>query len=74
MRLMLLIIYLEKHVSVMSLALMVAFVGISLRFYYDFEHIPNLVPIESVKNKYFDYIIIGAGELNPSVNLRNPQK
>lgn len=55
----------------MTLALVVALAGIALRFALDFEHIPNLVPIESVKNKYFDYIIIGAGT---SVNLHNPQK
>lgn len=54
----------------MTLALVVALAGIALRFALDFEHIPNLVPIESVKNKYFDYIIIGAGM---SVNLHNPQ-
>lgn len=45
----------------MSFALVVAFVGIGLRLAFDFEHIPNLVPIESVRNQHFDFIIIGAG-------------
>lgn len=45
----------------MTLALAVAVIAISFRLLLDFEYIPNLVPIESVKNKYFDYIIIGAG-------------
>lgn len=36
-------------------------IAISFQLLLDFEYIPNLVPIESVKNKYFDYIIIGAG-------------
>lgn len=40
---------------------MMAFIAISLRFLFDFEHIPNLLPVESVNDKYFDYIIIGAG-------------
>lgn len=35
--------------------------GIGLKLLFDFEYIPNLVPIESVANKHFDYIIIGAG-------------
>lgn len=45
----------------MSLALVVVVIAVSFRFLLDFEYIPNLVPIESVKNKYFDYIIIGGG-------------
>lgn len=45
----------------MLLVLMVAVIGISLRLLFDYEYIPNLVPVESVKDKYFDYIIIGAG-------------
>lgn len=51
----------QKHVSVMSLTLVVAFIGIGFRLMYEYEYIPNLVSIESVKNKYFDYIIIGSG-------------
>lgn len=53
--------YGETNVLVMSLALMAAVIAISLRLLFDFEHIPNLLPIESVNEKYFDYIIIGAG-------------
>ncbi|CAO1416166.1 unnamed protein product [Diamesa tonsa] len=45
----------------MTVGLFVALIAIVIKFVLDFEYIPNLVPIESVKNKYFDYIIIGAG-------------
>lgn len=37
------------------------FLGISIKVALNYEYIPNLVPIESVKNKHFDYIVIGAG-------------
>jgi len=50
-----------NKISVLVLALLAAAVGIGLRLAFDFEHIPNLVPVESVRNKYFDYIIIGGG-------------
>lgn len=45
----------------MILALAAAFVAVGVRFIFDYEYIPNLIPVESVKSKYFDYIIIGAG-------------
>jgi FlaA1/EpsC-like NDP-sugar epimerase len=51
----------QNIVPVMSFAIMIAVIAIGLRLVFDFERIPNLVPIESVRNKYFDYIIIGAG-------------
>lgn len=40
---------------------MAIFVGISLKLALDFEYIPNLISVENVKNKYFDYIVIGGG-------------
>lgn len=48
-------------ITVITVGLFVALIAIVIKFVLDFEYIPNLVPIESVKNKYFDYIIIGAG-------------
>jgi choline dehydrogenase len=45
----------------MLLAAMTALIGIGLRFLFNYEHIPNLVSIDSVKHNYFDYIIIGSG-------------
>ena len=45
----------------MSSTLVVAFIGVGFKLMYDYEYIPNLVSVESVKNKYFDYIIIGSG-------------
>ena len=45
----------------MTFGFFVALTAFMIKFFLDFEYIPNLVPIESVKNIYFDYIIIGAG-------------
>lgn len=45
----------------MLLALMTAIVAISYRLIFDYEYIPNLVGIDGVKDKHYDYIIIGAG-------------
>lgn len=38
-----------------------AVIGIALKLVIDFEYIPNLVPVESVKNREYDFIIVGAG-------------
>lgn len=62
------------HVSVMTLALVVALAGIGLRLVFDFEHIPNLVHVESVKGKCFDYIIIGAGRFCLPFSTRRVEK
>lgn len=51
----------------MSFAFAVAIAGIGLKWILDFEYIPNLVSVESVKSKHFDYIIIGAGN-NSNLN------
>jgi choline dehydrogenase len=45
----------------MSFGLLVAVIGIGLKLIIDFEYIPNLVPVESVENREFDFIIIGGG-------------
>jgi hypothetical protein len=45
----------------MSFAVMTLFISISVKLTLDFEYIPNIVSMESVKNKYFDYIIVGGG-------------
>lgn len=46
---------------VTTLALLTAFAAIGLRLLFNYEHIPNLVSIESVRDMHFDYIIIGSG-------------
>lgn len=51
----------HPHVSVTSLGLVVAVIGIVLKLVIDFEYIPNLVPVESVKNREYDFIIVGGG-------------
>lgn len=45
----------------MSFGLLVAVIGIGLKIIIDFEYIPNLLPVESVENREFDFIIIGSG-------------
>lgn len=45
----------------MSVALTAVIIAFGLRLAFNFEHIPNLAPIESVAGRHFDYIIIGAG-------------
>jgi choline dehydrogenase len=47
--------------AVMTVALTAVIIAIGLRLAFNFERIANLVPIESVQSKHFDYIIIGAG-------------
>lgn len=47
--------------------------GISLKLAMDFEHIPNIVSSGAVREKYFDYIVIGsgtAGQLKISTSLK----
>ena len=44
-----------------TLALLTVFASIGLRLLFNYEHIPNLVSIESVRDMHFDYIIIGSG-------------
>lgn len=46
---------------VTTLALLTAFASIGIRLLFNYEHIPNLVSIESVRDMHFDYIIIGSG-------------
>lgn len=46
---------------VTTLALLTAFASIGIRLLLNYEHIPNLVSIESVRDMHFDYIIIGSG-------------
>lgn len=46
---------------VTTLALLTAFASIGIRLLFNYEYIPNLVSIESVKDMHFDYIIIGSG-------------
>lgn len=41
--------------------MMTAFVAIAYKLIFDYEYIPNLVAIENVKDKHYDYIIIGSG-------------
>jgi choline dehydrogenase len=48
-------------ISVTLLALLTALIAIGYKLIFDYEHIPNLVPIESVKRKHFDYVIVGSG-------------
>ncbi|KAG5681579.1 hypothetical protein PVAND_010998 [Polypedilum vanderplanki] len=43
------------------LALLTALASIGYKLVLDYEHIPNLAAIESVRNKYFDYVIVGSG-------------
>lgn len=43
------------------IALAVAFIGIAFRILFEYEHIPNLVSVDTVKNTHFDYVIVGAG-------------
>lgn len=46
---------------VTTLALLTAFAAFALHLLFNYEHIPNLVSIENVREKHFDYIIIGSG-------------
>jgi choline dehydrogenase len=43
------------------LSLLAVLIAIAYKIILDYEHIPNLVSIESVKHKHFDYVIVGAG-------------
>lgn len=48
-------------ILVTLLALLTALIAIGARLLFNYEYIPNLSSIESVKHKQFDYVIIGAG-------------
>lgn len=64
-------------ISVLTFALISIFIGISFKLALDFEHIPNIVSSAAVKEKYFDYIVIGsgtAGQFKVLINLKSSNK